>query len=305
MKIVFMGTPQFGKIVLEKLHEKHPVSLVVTQPDKRLGRKQRLVYGAVKEYAIANSLKLFQPINLRKNYQEIINLKPDLIVTAAYGQMIPSAVIDNFCCLNIHGSLLPKYRGGAPIQRALMKGEKSVGVTLMYMANKMDSGDIIAQKEIVVEKDDTTTILMEKLADLGSDLLLKYLKSIVKKTAPRMPQDETLVTFAPNLGKTDEKLDFNLPTFLLLRQLSALLDEPGAFFTNKAKQVKVYKMEKSDIISSARAGTVLAVKNDLIIKTKDAAVKLLIVQEQGKRKMAIKDYLNGQKIINKGDVVNE
>jgi len=305
MKIVFMGTTSFSKIVLNKLHEKYPVSLVVTQPDKKVGRKQEIVYSPVKEQAIKYNIDLFQPENIMKDYQKIIDLKPDLIITAAYGQMIPEVVINCSISLNVHGSILPKRRGGAPVQRAIIEGDKTTGITLMHMVNKMDAGDIIAQKEIPILNNDTTTTLMEKLAHIGAQMLVDELPLIISYKENRTKQDEEKVTFSYNLTKEDELLNFNNDTWLLLRQLNGLLDEPGGAFYFKNQRIKVYKMQKSDIIKDSLPGTILNVSNSLTIKTKDSAVDILEIQIPGKRRMKIRDYLNGQRLFEKGDVINE
>jgi|SRR5690554_6457233 len=305
MKIVFMGTTNFSAIILKNLHEKYPVSLVVTQPDKKVGRKQKVEFSPVKELALELGIKIFQPEVILKTYEQIIDLKPDLIITAAYGQIIPKQIIENHLCLNVHGSLLPKRRGGAPIQRAIMEGDKTTGITLMYMAYEMDRGDIIAQRKINILKSDTTSILMEKLAYIGKDLLLEYLPKIINKTAPRIKQEEREATFSFNLTAADEIIDFNKPTNLVLRQLNGLLDEPGGAFNFKGQRIKVYKLAKSDIIKDSLPGTILSINKELTIKTKDGAVNVLEIQSPGKRKMKIKDYLNGQRLFEKGDVINE
>lgn len=305
MKIVFMGTTNFSAIILNNLHEKYPVSLVVTQPDKRVGRKQTLEFSPVKKLALELEIDIFQPEVIEKTYHKVIDLKPDLIITAAYGQIIPKEIIEKHLCLNVHGSLLPKRRGGAPVERAIMEGDKVTGITLMHMAYKMDSGDIIAQKEINIFENDTTSALMESLAYIGKDLLIEYLPKIINKTAPKIKQDESEVTFSFNLTTTDEIIEFNKPTNLVLRQLNGLLDEPGGAFYFKGQRIKVYKLEKSDIIKDSLPGTILSVDKKLTIKTKDGAVNVLEIQSPGKRKMKIKDYLNGQRLFEKGDVINE
>ncbi len=303
MKIVFMGTPDFGRIVLEKLHEKYNVSLVVTQPDKKVGRRQEIVFSPVKDLAKKLNIELFQPYSIMDDYQKIIDLKPDLIITAAYGQMIPDVVLDVCPNLNVHGSLLPKRRGGAPVQRAIIEGDLTTGITLMYMAKQMDSGDIIAQREIAILDTDTTTTLMNKLAYVGADLLLENIDDIIAGTNKRIKQDEGQVTFSYNLTKEDEIISFNKPTHLVLRHLNGLLEEPGGSFYFNGLRIKVYKLEKSAIIRDKKPGTILSVNNTLTIKTSDGAVDVLEIQIPGKRKMNIKDFLNGQKIFNEGDVV--
>lgn len=305
MKIVFMGTTDFSLIVLKKLHEKYPVGLVVTQPDKKVGRRQEIVYSPVKKWALEENIDVFQPFSILNSYEEILNYQPDLIVTAAYGQIIPSEVLNSSICLNVHGSILPKRRGGAPVQRAIMEGDKTTGITLMHMVYEMDKGDIIAQEEIDITLDDTTTILMDKLAYIGADLLIKYLPSIIDGTAPRIKQDENEVTFSYNLTKEDEIINFNKKTFLVLRKLNGLLNEPGGAFYHQGERIKVYKLKKSDIIKDEAPGTVLSINKRLTIKTKDGAVDILEIQSPGKRRMNIRDYLNGQRLFKKGDVINE
>lgn len=305
MNIVFMGTPYFAVPILEKLNEISPINLVVTQPDKRVGRKQEFTYSPVKLFAVRHNLEVFQPKNIKTDYQRIIDIKPDIIVTAAYGQMIPAELIDHYTMVNIHGSLLPKYRGGAPVQRAIMNGDTTTGVTLMYMAQKMDSGSIIAQSEISIEEDDTTTSLMKKLSYVGRDLLVENLEDILKKQIDPILQDESLVTFAYNLNKKDEILNFNQPTYLVMRQLNGLLDEPAASIFIKGVRIKVFKLEKSDIISSMKPGTVVSIDKELHVKTLDGVVRILELSEQGKKRMTDKAYLNGQKIICEGSVFNE
>lgn len=305
MNIVFMGTPYFAVPILEKLNEISPINLVVTQPDKRVGRKQEFTYSPVKLFAVRHNLEVFQPKNIKTDYQRIIDIKPDIIVTAAYGQMIPAELIDHYTMVNIHGSLLPKYRGGAPVQRAIMNGDTTTGVTLMYMAQKMDSGSIIAQSEISIEADDTTTSLMKKLSYVGRDLLVENLEDILNKQIDPILQDESLVTFAYNLNKKDEILNFNQPTYLVMRQLNGLLDEPAASIFIKGVRIKVFKLAKSDIISSMKPGTVVSIDKELHVKTLDGVVRILELSEQGKKRMTDKAYLNGQKIICEGSVFNE
>ena len=219
--------------------------------------------------------------------------------------MIPAELIDHYTMVNIHGSLLPKYRGGAPVQRAIMNGDTTTGVTLMYMAQKMDSGSIIAQSEISIEEDDTTTSLMKKLSYVGRDLLVENLEDILKKHIDPILQDESLVTFAYNLNKKDEILNFNQPTYLVMRQLNGLLDEPAASIFIKGVRIKVFKLAKSDIISSMKPGTVVSIDKELHVKTLDGVVRILELSEQGKKRMTDKAYLNGQKIICEGSVFNE
>ncbi len=305
MRIVFMGTPDFSVPILKKLNENYKVVLVVTQPDKKVGRKQILSMSPVKEFAIKKDIEVFQPFNLRNDYKKIIDLKPDIIITASYGQMLPKELFKIPMLINVHGSLLPKRRGGAPIQRAIMEGDEKTGITIMHMALKMDSGDIIETQEIPISSNDTTTTLMEKLSHLGADLLIETLPKIINGTAKRIAQDESLKTYSYNLTKEDEILNFNLESDAILNQLNGLLEEPGgAIFVNETR-IKVYKLKKSDIISLSPPNTIISVDKELLIKTKDGVLEIIELQEAGKKRMLVKDYLNGQKRFIRGGKINE
>ena len=198
MNIIFMGTPEFSVKILKAVHLKYGVSLVVTQPDKLVGRKKILTMSPVKEKALELGIKVFQPVKMKNDYQPILDIKPDIIITAAYGQMIPNEVIDypKFGAINVHASWLPLLRGGAPIQRSIQRLHNTIGVTIMYMAYKMDSGDIIKQTSIPILKNDTSGILFRKLSTVGRDLLMDTLPSIFAGTNKRKIQDEHLVTYA-------------------------------------------------------------------------------------------------------------
>lgn len=303
MKIVFMGTPSFALPTLEMLHQRFGVSLVVTQPDKVVGRKKIITKSPVKEFAIKHGIDVFQPLKLSKDYERIIKLKPDLIVTAAYGQMIPTAVLDLATSINVHGSILPKYRGGAPVQYAIKNGDKTTGVTIMYMAPKMDSGDIIDCEEVEILKTDTTDSLMRRLSIVGRDLLDRTILSIINQTNNRIPQDETQVTFAYTIKPEEEFLDFTKTTKEVMNHLRSLLDEPGgSIFVNNTR-IKVYEIEKSDIISSRNPGEVVKVTKQFLVKTKDGVVRLKKIKPEGKKLMNDTDFLNGQKIICEGDII--
>lgn len=303
MKIVFMGTPSFALPTLEMLHQRFGVSLVVTQPDKVVGRKKIITKSPVKEFAIKHGIDVFQPLKLSKDYERIIKLKPDLIVTAAYGQMIPTAVLDLATSINVHGSILPKYRGGAPVQYAIKNGDKTTGVTIMYMAPKMDSGDIIDCEEVEILETDTTDSLMRRLSIVGRDLLDRTILSIINQTNNRIPQDETQVTFAYTIKPEEEFLDFTKTTKEVMNHLRSLLDEPGgSIFVNNTR-IKVYEIEKSDIISSRNPGEVVKVTKQFLVKTKDGVVRLKKIKPEGKKLMNDTDFLNGQKIICEGDII--
>jgi len=306
MKLVFMGTPVFSVPILEALIKHHEVLLVVTQPDKPVGRKRVLTESPVKKTAIENHIPVFQPEKLRETYQQVLDLKPDLIITAAYGQMLPKALINQIDALNVHGSLLPKYRGGAPIQYALFDGIKETGITIMYMAFQMDSGDIIKQEKVEIEDQENYETLSHKLSLKGQKMIIDVLSDYSKGNLNRTPQNQNEVTFAYTLKRSDEFLDFNQTSKQVMNRVKGLSPEPGAHAFIGNQIIKFYSVSNSDIIrSEAIPGTVLETNKKLVIATQDGTVEILEIQVPGKRRMAVKDFLNGQTIINIGDVFKE
>jgi methionyl-tRNA formyltransferase len=306
MKIVFMGTPQFAVPILEMLNEKHEVLLVVTQPDKKVGRKKIMTSSPVKEKAISLKLPVFQPEKLGTDYQVILDLKPDYLITAAYGQMLPKELLNEVKALNVHGSLLPKYRGGAPIQYALFDGLKETGVTIMYMALKMDSGDLIKQESIPILDEDNYLTLSNKLSLLGRRLLEEVLNDLEKGIMYSFPQEISEVTFAKTLQFKDEIIHFNSPSEQIINRIRGLSPEPGASAKINDVTLKFFHAIKSDIIDLRCApGTVLIAKNQLVVKSIDGAIEILEIQAPGKKKMRVKDFLNGQNIIKVNDMFEE
>lgn len=302
-----MGTPEFSVPILEMLHQKHQILAVVTQPDKPVGRKKEFLFSPVKDKALSLGLPVYQPVSLRKDYQFIINLKPDYIVTAAYGQMLPEELLNLIESINVHGSLLPSYRGGAPIQYALFDGLKETGITIMYMAYRMDSGDIIKQASLAIDDDDNTKTLTSKLSLLGVRLLEEVLTDLTQGKVIRIPQDESKVTFAKTIKHEDEWISFSWPTEKIINRMRGLSPDIGASMMINQTTIKCFKAIRSDIIidNSIQAGTVLEVKKKLIVKTIDGAIEILEIQAPGKKKMMIKDFLNGQNIIKQNDVFIE
>lgn len=305
MKIVMMGTPKFAVKILEMLHLKHEVLLVVTQPDKPFGRNKELMKSSVKEKAIELNLEVFQPVSLKNDYKKIIDLNPDLIVTAAYGQMLPKELLDQIEAINVHGSLLPKYRGGAPIQYALFNGDKYSGVTIMYMAYKMDSGDIIKQESILIDDEDNYEMLSDKLSILGAKLLYLVLEDLKNQKVKRYQQDESKVTFAYTLKRIDEMLDFNQSAQDVRNKIRGLSPEPGASASIHDHMIKFYNSKISDIIDDkVLPGQVVETNKKLLIKTRDELIEILEIQVPGKKRMLVKDFLNGQKLIRINDIFN-
>ena len=297
LNIVFMGTPDFGVKVLEGLIEKHNVIAVVSQPDKEVGRKHILRHTPIKTVALDHNIKVLQPSKIKDEYDKIIDLNPDMIVTCAYGQIIPTELLDypKYGAINVHASLLPKYRGGAPIHRAIINGDSKSGVTIMYMADKMDAGDIISQREVIIEEDDNLEDLHDKLSVVGRDLLLDTIEDIINGKVRRIKQDESLVSYAYNITREDEKLDFNKTTREIYNHIRGLSPIPGSFTTLDGKVVKVYSSYMSDRVFTTREnGEISAVYKDGIgVSTKDGEIIITKIKIEGKNKVKVADYLNG------------
>ena len=305
MKIVFMGTPEFSVNVLEGLLEKHEVVLVVTQPDKLVGRKQTLEYSPVKKCALEHGLKVFQPKKIKDEYQAVLDAKADIIITAAFGQFIPNVILEypEYGCINVHGSLLPKYRGGSPIQTAIINGEKETGITVMYMASKMDSGNIIAQRSIPILDTDDNGTMFNKLSVLGRDLLMEVLPSIFDKTNPSIPQDETKVTYAYNITHEQQFINWNKTSKEIVNLIRGLAPNPTALTSIDGTIIKVFKAKEVSVEEQYTPGEVIKLNKELLIATADGAVSILELQQSGKNKMDVKSFLNGQKILALGMVL--
>lgn len=297
VSIVFMGTPDFAVPVLEGLVKNYKVRAVVTQPDKPVGRNGELRPTPVKKFAMDNTILVLQPENLRESWQMITDLKPTLIVTCAYGQIVPRELLvyPEYGCINVHASLLPKLRGGAPIHRAIINGFKTTGITIMHMSPRLDQGDIISQKEIPIEDTDTASSLHDKLSLLGRDLLLETIPSLVDGTAPRIPQDESLSTFAFNISKEDEKIDFSKLKKQIYNQVRGLNSWPGAYFMLDGKRIKVWECRTTDNnFSNLMDGQITAIYEDGFgIKVSNGEIVVTLIQPEGKQKMKAIDFING------------
>lgn len=296
MKVIFMGTPDFAVPVLEGLIENYEVVLVVSQPDKRVGRKQELRNTPIKEVALKNNIPVFQPTKIREDYEEIIDLNPDIIVTCAYGQIIPKVILDcpRLGCINVHASLLPKLRGGAPIHKAIIDGYKTTGITIMYMDVKMDNGDIISQKEIEITDSDNLKSLHDKLSVLGKELLLETLPSIIEGTNTRTKQNEADVTFAYNITREEEHIDFNKTSrevFNLIRGLSPVPGSNAILFDN---EMKIYESIINDKKYSGNPGEIVDItKQGIVVKTGDGSITITKLKPFGKKMMDASSYVNG------------
>ena len=299
MRIVFMGTPAFSVPILESLIDKHEVVLVVTQPDKLVGRKQILTPSEVKACAIKHNLPVFQPIKIKDDYQAVLDANPDIIITAAFGQFIPKIVLDypRLGCINVHGSLLPKYRGGSPIQTSIIRGEEETGVTIMYMASKMDAGDIIASRSTPILESDNNGTMFEKLSLIGRDLLQEVLPSIIDGTNLKIPQDESKVTYAYNIKHEEQFINWNDTSKNIVNLIRGLAPNPTALTLVNGQILKIYKSKIVNEEVSGNPGEVIKVNKELWVKTGDGAISILELQQSGKNKMDVKSFLNGQKII--------
>lgn len=299
MRIVFMGTPTFSVPILESLIANYEVVLVVTQPDKEVGRKRVLTPTPVKVCAMSHHIPLFQPERIKDDYEPIINCKPDIIITAAFGQFIPKVLLDlpPLGAINVHGSLLPKYRGGSPIQTAIIKGEEKTGITIMYMAPKMDSGDIISQKSIPILDTDNNETMFNKLSLLGRDLLLTTLPLIIDGKVERIKQNDALATFAYNITHEDQIIDWHQPSRAIFNLIRGLAPNPSALSTVNGTVVKIFEAKMVNYLGKEECGCVVKMDKELWVKTLDGALSILEIQVAGKNKMPIKSFLNGQKLI--------
>ena len=305
MKIVFMGTPDFAEKSLEDVYNAgHEILAVVTNPDRPKGRGMKMVASPVKEFAVSKNLRIYQPEKVRKNVEfieEIKKLEPDVICVVAYGKILPKEILEipKLGCINVHGSLLPKYRGAAPIQWAVINGEKVTGVTTMYMDVGMDTGDMILKEKTEIAPDETTGELWDRLAKIGADLLVKTLEQIENKTAPRIPQGEEF-SMAPMLDKEMSKIDWESKTAQEIKNLVRGLNPiMGTYAYLNGKKIKIWKVDVVKANSEdTKNGTVLKSdsKDGLYIKAKDGVIKVLEIQGENAKRMNIQDFLRGNQI---------
>lgn len=298
LKVVFMGTPDFAVPILEGLIENYDVIGVVSQPDKEVGRKRILTKTPIKECAEKYNINVLQPARIKEDYEEIIKLNPDLIVTCAYGQIIPKVLLDlpKYGCINVHASLLPKLRGGAPIHKAIIDGYLKTGITIMYMDEKMDSGDIISQSEIKIEDDFTTEILHDKLSVMGKELLLKTIPDLIGKNINPIKQKEEEVTYAWNIKREEEKIDFSKSAREVFNQIRGLNSWPGAYCMFEEKTLKIYDVLLNDYVSEKEVGTIININKDgIVVALKDGCIIIKTLKLEGKRKMNFKEFINGNK----------
>ena len=297
VKIVFMGTPLFSVPILEALIENYNVIAVVTQPDRISNNK--VLEPAIKKIAESHNIKVLQPVKVRKEYQEILDLNPDMIITCAYGQIIPKELLDfpRYGAINIHASLLPKLRGGAPIHHAIIDGYDKTGITIMYMNEKMDEGDIILQSSTSISLDDTTETLHDRLSIMGRDLILDAIPKIVSGNINRIKQNGKDATYGYNISREDEKIDFNKTRYEIFNQIRGLNSYPGAYTIFNNKILKVWKSEiGSNNYFNKKNGEIVCLYDDGIgVKCLDGEIILKEVQLEGKKKQCAKDFINGHR----------
>lgn len=297
-RVVFMGTPEFSVPVLEMLIEKCNVVLVVSQPDSFVGRKKELKFSAVKEVAVKNGIPVFQPNKIREDYNAVIDANPDIIITCAYGQIIPKILLDypKYGAVNVHASLLPKYRGGSPIHRCIMNGDDKTGITIMYMAPGMDDGDIIAQSEISIDFCDNVGIVHDKLSVLGSEFLYEILPDIFSGNASRVKQDESLVSFAYNIKREEERLDFNDSVINVYNKIRGLYPFPGAYFMIDGEVIKVSDARISEELYDGEIGKIVSFFDDGFgVRCVDGVIVITRLKPAGKKEMSCRDYINGKR----------
>lgn len=296
IKVIFMGTPEFAVPILEALCENTNVVMVVTQPDKEVGRRHELVPTPIKKVALEHQIEVFQPTKIKEEYEKIISTGADLIVTCAYGQIIPEAILNapRLGCINVHASLLPKLRGGAPIHHAIIDGETKTGITIMYMDKKMDTGDIISQKEYQIKESDNVGTLHDILSQMGKELLLETLPSIIEGTNTRTPQNHDQATYAWNITREEEHIDFNKPAKEIYNKVRGLYPWPTANTIINGTEVKILECFIGEKESTLSSGTICEINKDNIgICTKDKIIYITKVKPFGKKTMPALDYING------------
>ena len=312
--IVFMGTPEFAVPILQSLidNPEYDVQAVLTQPDHHIGRKRTLHQSPVKELAEQYNIEVLQPAKLSKSpeMEKIISLQPDLMITAAYGQFLPTKLlaVAKIAAINVHGSLLPKYRGGAPIQYSIINGDKETGVSIMYMVKKMDAGDIISQRSIPIEDTDDSGTMFKKLSLLGRDLLLETLPKLISGDVNPVAQDPDKVVFSPNITSEQEQIDFRLPARLIDAKVRGLRPAPLGNMVIDGLRTKIYDVTPLEEKTDLEPGKVVRVtKHQLVIAAGDRTTyQINKLKPAGKKAMDITSYLNGHKdIIEGGQVVSE
>lgn len=303
-KVIFMGTPAFSVPILQALIDEETIEIVgvVSQPDRKIGRKQIITPPPVKQLAMEHNLTMYQPEKLSGSdeMKEILTLDIDLIITAAYGQYVPTKLLNapTHRAINVHASLLPKYRGAAPIHYAVLNGDEKTGVTIMYMEKEMDAGNIISQREIAINDEDDTGNLFEKLSLVGRDLLMDTLPAIFAGENESIVQNEDEVTFSPMISKEQEKIDWTLTAREVFNHIRALRPAPGAYTILEDQRFKIWAAEVVEDNTSAEPGTIIfADTKEMYVACGEGSVLSLIeVQPSGKKRMPVANFLAGTQI---------
>lgn len=297
-KIVFMGTPDFSVPVLNQIIEDgYDVIGVVTQPDRPVGRKRVLTPPPVKVAAIAHHIPVFQPKKIREEYEQIIALEPDLIVTAAFGQILPNEILEapKYGCINVHASLLPELRGGAPIHYAIMQGKEKAGVTIMYMVEKLDAGDMLTKVEVPIEESDHVGSMHDKLSVAGAKLLSETIPQLLEGKLTPEKQDESLATFAPNIKREQEKIDWTKTGEEIYNHIRGMHPWPVAYTTMNGTVMKVWWGEKHATTKEATPGEIIEKERDgfIVATGNGTAIKITDLQLSGKKRMTGEQFING------------
>ncbi len=296
LKVIFMGTPEFSVPILEELIKYTNVVGVVTAPDAYVGRKKVLTACPVKALALQKNIPVYSPNKLREDYKSILEKSPDIIITCAYGQIVPKEVLDypKYGCINIHASLLPKYRGASPIQSAIINGEKQTGITLMYMDEGLDTGDIIKEEIIDIDNNDNLETLSNKLKMLGAKMIIENLSSIIDGTCERIKQNDKDASYVGLIKREDEHLDFNDSAINIYNKIRAFAPSPLANFILDDIEYKVALASITSLDNDVKPGTiVLEDKDSFTIKTKDAGLVIHKIKPLGKNLMNVRDFKNG------------
>ncbi len=298
VNVLFMGTPEFARRMLEQLYKEENVNVtgVVCQPDQKVGRKQILTAPPVKVLALSHGTPVYQPVKMRNDYEELLHLGADMIITCAYGQIVPDEVLNcvPMGAYNLHASLLPKLRGGAPIQRAIMNGMMKTGMTLMKMSSRMDAGDMIAKSEVEIEEADTYGSLEEKLMDASAKLLHDSLPSLIDGTYTAVPQDESSATFAPTIKPEEEKISFNGSYRDVYNHIRGLLPRPGVYANVEDKKLKFWSVSVSEMTTDCPNGQILPfIGGNLCVACAGRVLVFEEVQYEGKKRCSAKDFKNG------------
>ena len=302
MRIVFIGTGEIGVPTLRALQRsEHELGRVVTQPDKPVGREQKITAPPIKKALIAGGpnagpAQTLQPARIkdREAIDQIRALAPDVIVVMAYGQILPRAVLETpkIACLNLHASLLPRWRGAAPIQAAVAAGDREAGMTVMYMDEGLDTGDILLQRKIDISPSETGATLHDRLAQIAPEALLESLRLLATGNAPRIPQDQALATYAPKLNREAGRLNWNESVEAIERKIRAYNPWPGAFTEFSGRNLKIFAASIVDL--RGKPGEILRKDRDLVVATSDRALSLTDVQLEGKRRMSAAEFLRGR-----------